>query len=64
MGVEHPVDAGPRRIAGTHPGVDLGDELAAFADPPVQALAAKHADFDLNQVEPAGRLSQLACFGV
>src|SRR3954454_11114629 len=56
MGVEHPVDAGPRRIAGTYPGVDLGDELVAFADPPVQALAAQDADLDLDHVEPAGVL--------
>src|SRR3954451_8328337 len=56
MGVEHPVDAGPRRIAGTYPGVDLGDELVAFADPPIQALAAQHADLDLNHVEPTGVL--------
>ena len=38
------------------PGGDLGDELVALFDAAVETLAAEHADFDLNHVEPAGVL--------
>ena len=41
------------------PGGDLGDELLLAVDAPVEALAAQHADFDLDHVEPAGVLGDV-----
>ena len=48
LSVKHPLDAGLGRVALSLPGVDLGNEPLTFADAPVQALAAQHADFDFD----------------
>ena len=54
------------------PGGDLGDELIALFDAPVETLAAQYANLDLDHVEPAGvlwgvmeldALEDAACFG-
>src|SRR3954451_11237084 len=58
LSVEHPLDAGLGRVALSLPGVDLGDKPLAFADASVQALAAQHADLDIDHVEPAGVLGR------
>lgn len=44
------------------PGFDLGDQAAAFADAPIEALAAQHADFDFDHVEPTGVLWRVVEF--
>jgi hypothetical protein len=54
FGGEHPIDAGACCIALALPGGDFGNEPLALGDAPVEALAAQHAEFDLNHVEPAG----------
>ena len=41
----------------THPSSDLGDETVTIWDAPIQALAAQHADLDLDHVY------QLLCLG-
>jgi hypothetical protein len=38
------------------PSSDLGNETITIWDAPIQALAAQHADLDLDHVEPAGVL--------
>src|SRR3954447_10006923 len=56
LGCEHPGDAGAGGVALLFPGGNFGDEAVARADAAVEALAAQHADLDLNHVEPAGML--------
>src|SRR5438067_13301501 len=69
---EHPLDAGAGLVARSLPRADLLLEFCPIADPPIQALPAQHADFDLNHVQPTrvfGRemkfelLSQSPCLG-
>jgi hypothetical protein len=38
----------------TLPSTDLGDEAVRVWEAPIQALAAPHADLELDHVEPAG----------
>jgi hypothetical protein len=59
LGCEHPFDAGSRGIALPFPGGDFGCEALVDGDAPVQALAAQHANLDLDHVEPAGVLGNV-----
>ena len=66
LNCEHPFDTEAGGISQSFPGGDLGFEALPGSDPAVEALAAEHADFDLNH-EPAARttcrpvISQRAC---
>src|SRR5215471_7343278 len=63
LGREHPVDAGADSIALTLPSTDLGDEAVRVWEAPIQALAAQHADLDLDHIEPAGVFGGVVEFG-
>lgn len=41
------------------PGGDFADETVGVVDSAVQALAAEHADLDLDHVEPTGMLGSV-----
>jgi hypothetical protein len=51
---EHPFDGVSLGVALQFPGSDLGLESFAIANAAVEALAAQHADLDLDHVEPGG----------
>ena len=52
LNCEHPFDTGAG-ISQSFPGGDFGFEALPGSDPAVEALAAEHADFDLDHVERA-----------
>ena len=59
LNCEHPFDAGAGGISQSFPGGDFGFEALPGSDPAVEALAAEHADFDLDHVQPAGVLGDV-----
>jgi hypothetical protein len=59
VGCEHPCDACACGISLSFPGEDFGFEALARPDPAVEALAAKHADVDLDHVQAAGMLGEI-----
>ena len=59
VGGEHPLDVRAAVVALVFPCLDLADQTFALADAAIQALAAQHADFDFNHVQPAGMLRRI-----
>jgi len=51
---EHPFDADACCVSLSLPSENFGLEALPSTDAAVEALAAEHADFDLDHVEPAG----------
>jgi hypothetical protein len=47
-------------VALSLPGGNLRHEPIALANAPIQALAAQHADLDLNHVQPGGVQNAMA----
>ena len=62
LACEHPIDFGAALVSLLLPGGDLAFELFPAFDPPVQTLAAEHADLDLHHVQPAGVLGGVVEF--
>jgi hypothetical protein len=56
VGREHPFDAGAGGISLTLPSGDFTAEPFCVVDSAIEALAAQHADLDLDHIEPAGVL--------
>ena len=56
FGCEHPFDACAGGVALFLPCGNFADEALGVVDSAIQALAAEHADLDLDHVEPAGML--------
>jgi hypothetical protein len=59
---EHPFDTGACGVSLSFPGADFGLEALASTNPTVEALAAEHANFDLDHVQPAGVLGDVVEF--
>src|SRR5258707_13407716 len=59
VGCEHPIDASACGVSLSFPGVDFAAEPVWVVDPAVEALAAEHADLDLDHVEPTGVLGRV-----
>src|SRR5713101_6871207 len=51
-----PFDAGAGGVSLSFPCGDFADEAVGVVDSAVQALAAEHADLDLDHIEPAVEL--------
>src|ERR1700738_1717247 len=62
VGCEHPSDAGAGGVSVPFPGVDFAAEPVWVVDSAVEALAAQHADLDLDHVEPTGMLGGVVEF--
>src|SRR5229473_4030928 len=56
VGCEHPIDAGAGGVSLSLPCGNFADETLGVVYSTVQALAAEHADLDLDYVEPTGML--------
>src|SRR6202163_2184304 len=56
FGCEHPFDVGAGGVALLFPCCDFTDEALGVVDSAIQALAAEHANLDLDHVEPTGML--------
>ncbi len=56
VGCEHPFDAGAGGVSLLLPCGDFADEVFGVVDSAIDALAAQHADLDLDHVEPVGVL--------
>src|SRR3982074_2498872 len=56
---KHPFDAGAGGVSLSFPGVDFAAEPVWVVDSAVEALAAQHADLDLDHVEPTGVLGSV-----
>ena len=56
VGCEHPFDAGAGGVSLSLPCGDFADKALGVVDSAVQALAAEHADLDLDHIEPTGVL--------
>jgi hypothetical protein len=61
-GCEHPFDPCPGGVALPLPGCDFRFKLLPCCDASIKALAAQHADLDLDHVEPAGVLGHIVEF--
>ena len=59
LGCEHPLNSGARSIALALPRSNFGYEVLLALDTPIQALAAQHANLDLDHVQPAGVLGDI-----
>ena len=59
FGGELPIGLGVIGIAVVLPRGDFGHKLFRGCDTPVQALAAQHANLDLDYVQPAGVLGDI-----
>ncbi len=55
---KHPMDARAFAIAAALPPGDLRDQRCLFGDAAGEALADRHADLDLDHVEPARMLGR------
>jgi len=53
------LDTGAGGISQSFPGSDFGFEALPGSNPALEALAAEHADFDLDYVQPAGVLGDV-----
>src|ERR1700720_4988075 len=56
VGCEHPFDASASGISRSLPSGDFTAEALWVVDSAIEALAAQHADLDLDHVEPTGVL--------
>src|SRR5262252_4626431 len=70
LGVEHPFDPRFGLVALLYPGSDFRDQFLAVADASVETLTAKHADLELDHIQPArvlgynGSLAVAVCDGL
>ena len=71
LGIEHPFDPRPGLVALLYPGSDFRDQFLAVADASIETLTAKHADLELDHIQPArvpgeynGSLAVAVCDGL